>query len=277
MCCRINLLKDNLQHAARQRSQWTLELPLGHPGASLMAPPTVSQTLTLAVSARGGTPPGGEDELITSIRQRLNAGAAADSDIVLRTHLLHGLAPLVKYLVRAHSDIGGSDATALGDYAFEGLKIAAYRTKLMKRYAAVIDSTSHWAVVERGSLGVVHGRDPPAPPSLGAPTASTTSSSSPPWWVSNWVWSCGLGSLVVLWMWYSPWLFPSGRGRLQAFALGMIRSHLATAWADSRGPHGTWLHGSRGRGRGGVVGGSFRGRVRRSLYPLAGSRSSHGR
>ena len=110
-----------------------------------MAPPTVSQTLTLAVSARGGPPPGGEDELITTIRQRRNAGAAADSDIVLRTYLLHGLAPLVKYLVRAHSDIGGWDATALGDYAFEVLKITAYRTKLMKRYAAVIDSTSHWA------------------------------------------------------------------------------------------------------------------------------------
>ena len=52
---RINLLKDTLQHAARQRPQWTLELPLEHPGASLMAPPTVSQTLTLAVSARGGS------------------------------------------------------------------------------------------------------------------------------------------------------------------------------------------------------------------------------
>ena len=85
-----------------------------------MAPPTVSQTLTLAVSARGGTPPGGEDELITTIRQRLNAGATADSDIVLRTHLLRGLAPLVKYLVRAHSDIGGWDATALGDEAVRG-------------------------------------------------------------------------------------------------------------------------------------------------------------
>ncbi len=124
MCRRINLLKDNSQHAARLRPQWTLELPLEHPGASLMAPPTVSQTLTLAVSARGRTPPGGEDELITTMRQRLNAGATADSDIVLRTHLLHGLVPLVKYLARAHSDIGGWDATALGDYAFEVLKVA---------------------------------------------------------------------------------------------------------------------------------------------------------
>ena len=223
MCrCRINLLKDNLQHAARQRPPWTLKLPLEHPGASLMAPPTVSQTRTLAVSARGGTPPGGEDALITTLRQRLNAGATADSDIVLRTHLLHGLAPLVKYLVLAHSDIGGWDANALGDYAFEALKIAAHRTKLMKRYAAVFDSTSHWAVVERGLLGVVQGRDPPAPPSLSAPAAPTTASSSSPWWVSNWILSYGLGFLAVLWMWYSPWFFASGRGRLQAFALGML-------------------------------------------------------
>ena len=195
-----------------------------------MAPPTVSQTLTLAVSARGGPPPGGEDELITTIRQRRNAGAAADSDIVLRTYLLHGLAPLAKYLVRAHSDIGGWDATALGDYAFEVLKITAYRTKLMKRYAAVIDSTSHWAVVERGLLGVVGGRDSPAPPSLVAPTARASSSSSSPWWVSNWILSYGLGFLVALWMWYSLWFFASARGRLQAFACGMLILVLALMW-----------------------------------------------
>ena len=245
MCCRINLLKDNLQHAARQRSQWTLELPLGHPGASPMAPPTVSQTLTLAVSARGGTPPGGEDELITSIRQRLNAGAAADSDIVLRTHLLHGLAPLVKYLVRAHSGIGGWDAAALGDYAFETRPRSTCSSISRGTYG--FDCIFFVIPLVGLELGLVL--------PLGLPRSALD-----------------VVQPVVL------------RFRSQTSS-GFrfwhddhgVRSHLAMAWADSCGPHGTWLHGSRGRGRGGVVGGSFKGRVRCGLLPLAGARLSHGR
>ncbi len=55
------------------------------------------------------------------------------------------------------------------------------------------------------------------------------------------------------------------------------RSYVAMARTDSRGPHGTRLRGLGGRGRGGVVGGSFRGRIRCGLFSLAGARSSHGR
>ena len=56
------------------------------------------------------------------------------------------------------------------------------------------------------------------------------SSSSSPWWASNWILSYGLGFLAVLWMWYSPWFFASGRGRLQAFAGGMLSLVLALMW-----------------------------------------------
>ena len=34
--------------------------------------------------------------------------------------------------------------------------------------------------------------------------------------------SYGLVFLAVFWMWYSPWFFASGRGRLQAFAFGLL-------------------------------------------------------
>ena len=140
---------------------------------------------------------------------------------MLRAWLLHGVAPLVGYLKTCHTDVATWPPDFLGDYVFELLKVVAYRTRIMKRYAAIIDTSSHWAVVERGLTAVVQGSDPAPPP--GAPKTPTLVPvrTNGPWWTANWLISLTVGSLSFLWMWYGPGLFVSGRHRIQAFGAGV--------------------------------------------------------
>ena len=89
---------------SRARDGRLIGLP-SHPGREDMAPPTVAQTLALAVSARGGTPGGNEDALVTKVRQRLDGADAQSTEIVLRAWLIHGVAPLVDYLKTCHTEV----------------------------------------------------------------------------------------------------------------------------------------------------------------------------
>ncbi len=190
-----------------------------------MAPPTVAQTLALAVSARGGTPGGNEDALITTVRQRLNGADAPRwqaSEIVLRAWLLHGVAPLVGYLKTCHTDVATWPPVFLGDYVFELLKVVAYLARIMKRYAVIIDASSHRAVLERGLTAVVQGSDPTPPPGASKPPSSEPAHTKGPWWNANWLISLTIGVLVCLWMWYGSGLPVSGRHRVQAFGAGVV-------------------------------------------------------
>ena len=77
-----------------------------------MAPVTVGQTIVLAASARGGTPAGREDDLVTEVRARLSDMSHKDSELALRTVFIYGCVPIVEYLRRSHSDTAGLNTSA---------------------------------------------------------------------------------------------------------------------------------------------------------------------
>ncbi len=174
-----------------------------------MAPPTVGQTFALAVSARGGHPAGNEATLIGDLRTRLSHPSATDSEVACRVALAHGLSLVVAYLQRSHADSSSWDARYLGDYCYELMKIAVYRTRLMKKYAKLIDSDSQWALVEQALLRALSGTMPPAP--LTAVSSPATPASAPTafWWCSR---------LFIAY--FGPVLCDTGRCRLKYVALG---------------------------------------------------------
>ena len=186
-----------------------------------MAPPTVAQTLALAVSARGGTPGGNEDALITTVRQRLNGADVQAPEVTLRAWLSYGVAPLVGYLKTCHTDVATWQLDFLGDYVFELLEMVAYRTRIMKKYAEVIGSSYHWTEVERNLIAVVSGGDLVQP--TGAPKSRRPAQTraNGPRWSANWSITLTIGVVSLLWMWYGPELFVSGRHRIQAFGAGV--------------------------------------------------------
>ncbi len=94
-----------------------------------------------------------------------------------RVALAHGLSLVVVYLQRSHAEASTWDARYLGDYCFELMKIAVYRTRLMKKYAKVIDSDGQWALVEQALHRALSGTMPPAP--LTAVSSPVTPASAP--------------------------------------------------------------------------------------------------
>ncbi len=185
-----------------------------------MAPLSVGQTFALAMSARGGHPAGNEATLIGDLRTRLSHPSATDSEVACRVALAHGLSLVVAYLQRSHADSSSWDARYLGDYCYELMKIAVYRTRLMKKYAKLIDSDSQWALVEQALLRALSGTMPPAPVTAVSSPATPASAPTAFWWCSKLFIALDLLILAMLCFYFGPVLCDTGRCRLKYAALG---------------------------------------------------------
>ena len=116
-----------------------------------MAPADVPSAVRLCIAQHGGSAQGSEAQLITLVRERLRGAVSEDtSDQVM--HLVYGLSPIVRYLQAGLPDdtFSGLDDARLGELAHDLFKVIAQRTRLVRRYAEVIDSDTLWREVERG-------------------------------------------------------------------------------------------------------------------------------
>ncbi len=127
---------------------------------------SVVQSLELVIASRGGTSNGREEDLIQSVRGKLN-GRVDDPDSlpVTRAQFVHGLAPLVTYVRNTHSSADQSSLTehSLSELVFELYEVVAGRTRLAKRYAQIYDSEREWGLVSAALWKVFGGALPPAP------------------------------------------------------------------------------------------------------------------
>ncbi len=111
---------------------------------------SVVQSLKLAIASRGGTPNGREEDLIHSVRGKLNGRVDDPESLpVKRAQFVHGLAPLVTYVRNTLSSADQSSLTeqSLSELVFELYEVVARRTRLARRYAQVYDSEREWRLV----------------------------------------------------------------------------------------------------------------------------------
>ena len=190
-----------------------------------MAPPSVAQSVRLAVAGLRGQPTGREDELIVTVRARLNARLASPDDLVAQTTAyVYGMEPVIHYLAAAcgREVIDGWSRDQLGDHVYKIFELVVHRTRLLRRYSPVLENYAVWNQVTAG-LVHIRGGGPVAPPSLGT-TAPAPVPVAAPWWSARWA------VVALLWLiggglqWIRP-LFGEGRSR---FWITMTTSFL---WA----------------------------------------------
>ena len=113
-------------------------------------PPSVAAQVRLIVTERGGTPAGGEEELVEEVRSRLKVPqrmALGKQAKLVRFE--YGAAPLINY-GRRSIDAGEFleyTASDLGDLVFELFRAVAHRTRLVSQYADVLDNDADWTTL----------------------------------------------------------------------------------------------------------------------------------
>ena len=133
-----------------------------------MVAASVCSALRIYVAGLPGSKPiGGEEGLITTTRGRRNQkfGHLEQQNVAVNGFLF-GVEPLVKYLdastPKRFLETQGKTAVAL--HVYESFKIVSSRTRLMRKYAEVIDSEDAWYSVESGLMAILGGEriEPPA-------------------------------------------------------------------------------------------------------------------
>ena len=117
----------------------------------------------------------------------VNAKSLSASIGSKRGLLVHGLAPLVHYLVASvpAQTVDALDGAGFGDLVHEAFEHAERRTKLVRKFADVLESDSEWALVCAALLTLKAGGDAPGPGNgSGSSTTATWSSDEPaaPFW-----------------------------------------------------------------------------------------------
>ena len=108
-----------------------------------MARPSAGASIRLAVTARSGSPAGGEGRLVEEVRERLRVPrGAAPSRRDLRHRARWGLAPIVHYLGRSldEDEYDALTEDDLGDLVFELYKLAAARTRISRSYREIFEN-----------------------------------------------------------------------------------------------------------------------------------------
>ncbi len=191
---------------------------------------SVVQSLKLAIASRGGTPNGREEDLIHSVRGKLNGRVDDPESLpVKRAQFVHGLAPLVTYVRNTLTSADQSTLTeqSLSELVFELYEVVARRTRLARRYAQIYDSQREWGLVSAALWKVFGGASPPAPKYHDATRDLEKSWSAAPspvpllrrrWFVAGF-----LTLLGCLFNYFVPNMVTvTGRGKLKVIAAGSL-------------------------------------------------------
>ncbi len=166
-----------------------------------MAPSSLAQNLQLVVAGLGGTPPGNEAALVTSVRARLNGKYNKGDSLSVQVRIfIYGMEPVVSYL---RAGIGAAHLRAMSrtdaaDHVYKLFEQIAYRTKLIKRFAEVLEDEDDWHAIVAGIALMVQGQTATRPTVSDEADPVTKSwqpaaTFSAPWWTSRrwtsvWIW-----------------------------------------------------------------------------------------
>ena len=111
-----------------------------------MAPDNVSRRLSLLVTSLRGVPTGGEPALVDAVRSRLGGLPKKATAAEQQKWLAWGLALVVDYTSKAFTanDLSLLSDSDYSDRIYEFFKVAVVRTKLLQKYADVVDDDLEW-------------------------------------------------------------------------------------------------------------------------------------
>ena len=115
-----------------------------------MAPTRTVNKVRLHIVGFGGSPTGSEEALISEARTRLRQ-MPTDVDLITEVeYFVWGIFPICSYLIATcpHDKLRDSPAVKLAKLVYEIFKTVASHTKLVTKYAGLLDSSEGWAMVE---------------------------------------------------------------------------------------------------------------------------------
>ena len=210
-----------------------------------MAPDKVSRRLSFLVTSLRGTPTGEEPTLVDAVRTRLGGlpkkATAADQ----QKWLAWGLALIVEYTSKAFTanDLSLLTDVQYGERVYEFFKVAVVRTKLLQKYAVILDDELEWQAQLR-TLACLRDGTQVAKNPLYTPRSRFDPSGAGtlhvPWWAKTVAVTAILCLSALARALMTFYGVESGRARLQTLGTAFILWVTFFVWAKS-GCDITWF------------------------------------